>query len=365
VDLNIDAIRTRIDRAPATAVNPSHAYYGGIQDLRGWAVLLVVLYHAHVLFQKDKYFGTQVFGGLFEFGHRGVDLFFVISGFLMAMLTHEPEQKSRAWQFLLARARRIYVPFVPVVLGLTGGCLLFTNSCPAAYSFDAPTVLANLMIVPRQNLDTFVPVVAWTLAHELFFYLMTFASMLLGGFGALALGLWLAATILAMLTGIELPFPWSFILSPYNIAFGLGFLAFKINRWRRAAIPARAALAVGAGAFLVLGAVEAYSGVPAGKAASMALMLGFFAASFLLVLGFLGQPTGWVRPLGNASYSIYLVHYPLLVVLCMLLRRFQSGEIVLHLQYLALVAVTLACAGAYYMLMERPALRLVGRKDGV
>ncbi|NPC56212.1 acyltransferase family protein [Caenimonas soli] len=361
--MSIDALRAPVPGAVATAVNRGHVYYGGIQDLRGWAALLVVLYHAHVLFQKEKYFGFQVFGGFFEFGHRGVDLFFVISGFLMAMLTHEPEQKSRAWEFLLARARRIYVPFVPVMLGLTGGCLVFANACPAAYSFDTSTVLANLLIVPRENLDTFVPVVAWTLAHELFFYLMTFASLLLGRLGAMLLGLWLAASGAVMLAGMQLPFPWSFILSPYNIAFGLGFLAFKINRWRGVKIPARASLAVGACAFLALGAVEAFSGVPAGKAASTALMLGFFVSSFFLVLGFLGQPTRWVRPLGNASYSIYLVHYPLLVVLCMLLR-FRSGEIALHLQYLALVAITLACAGAYYMLMERPALRLVGRRDG-
>ena len=94
-------------------------------------------------------------------------------------------------------------------------------------------------------------------------------------------------------------------------------------------------------------------------------MLGFFSASFLLVLGFLGQPTGWARPLGNASYSIYLVHYPLLVALCMLTRRFQSGEMGTHLMYLALVAVALIGAGVYYLLVERPALRLFGRKEGV
>ena len=351
------------DSLPA-AVNPSHVYYRGIQDLRGWAALLVVLYHAHVLFQKDKYFGTQVFGGFFEFGHRGVDLFFVISGFLMAMLTHEPEQKSRAWDFLLARARRIYIPFVPVVLGLTGVCVLSPNMCPAAYAFDLSTLLGNVLILPRENLDTFVPVVAWTLAHELFFYLMTFASLLLRGLGAAALGLWLAASLGVTLSGLELPFPWSFILSPFNIAFGLGFIAFKINHWRRVAVPPKTALIVGACAFVALGALEAFGGANPGKGASMAMMLGFFGASFLLVLGFLGQPTGWVRPLGNASYSIYLVHYPLLVVLCMLARHFASGELGLHLLYLILVALTLAGASVYYMLMERPALRLFKRRNG-
>jgi peptidoglycan/LPS O-acetylase OafA/YrhL len=96
----------------------------------------------------------------------------------------------------------------------------------------------------------------------------------------------------------------------------------------------------------------------------MAMMLGFFVASFLLVLGFLGQPTGWVRPLGNASYSIYLVHYPLLAVLFMLARRFAGEAIGLHLLYFVLVGLALAGASVYYLMLERPALRFFGRKGG-
>lgn len=75
---------------------PTHPFYPGIQGLRGWAALIVVMYHVHVLFQKEKYFGSVLFGGFFEFGHRGVELFFVISGFLMAMLMNNPLVAPRA-----------------------------------------------------------------------------------------------------------------------------------------------------------------------------------------------------------------------------------------------------------------------------
>jgi exopolysaccharide production protein ExoZ len=338
-----------------------HAFYPGLQDLRGWAALCVLLYHAHVLFRKEKYFGFEMLGGFFEFGHRGVDLFFVLSGFLMAMLTQAPARQVPAGRFLAARARRIYLPFLPVFAGLTSACLLSTNVCPAAYSFDAKTLLMNALILPRENPDTFMPVVAWTLAHELFFYLMVWLSLLLRRAGPPVLGLWLASSLLLALSGVQVAFPWSFLLSPYNLAFGLGLLAYRLAIGRRGALAARASLAGGAALFLALGLVESFAVVAQGPADSLALTLGFFCASFLLVLGFTRQPGGWMRSLGNASYSVYLVHYPLLVVLCMLARRFLSGLLPVPGLFALVAVLTLAGGALYDRMVERPALRLFAR----
>ncbi|MBK9441737.1 MAG: acyltransferase [Comamonadaceae bacterium] len=198
-------------------------YYPGIQDLCRWAALCVLMYHTHVRFHKDKHFGVEVFWGFFEFGHRGVDLFFVNSGFLMVMLTHEPAQKRRAWRFLLARARRIYIPYLQVLAVLSLACLLSKNICPTAYAFVVKMMLMNVFIVPCEDLNAFVPVVAWTLAHEILFYLMTFVSLMLLGVGRIVFVAWLAASTVISLAGIEVPFPWSFVFSLYNMAFGLGF----------------------------------------------------------------------------------------------------------------------------------------------
>lgn len=345
--------------------NPSQSiYYPGIQDLRGWAALCVLLYHTHVLFRKEKYFGAEVFWGLFEFGHRGVDLFFVISGFLMAMLTQERAQRHQPGFFLLARARRIYIPYLPVLTVLSLTCLLSKNICPSAYAFDAKTMLFNAFIVPREDLNTFVPVVAWTLAHEMFFYLMTFVSLLFMGVGRIVFFTWLAVSTMITLVGIELPFPWSFVLGPYNIAFGLGFLAFKLKHAYSSHIPSRTCLWTGAVGLLFLGCVESFLGEPARHMAGVYFMLAFFFVSFLLVLGFCGRSTRFIRPLGNASYSIYLVHYPLLVVLCMLARRFLGGTVPVTPLFFLVVALALAGGGLYYLLVERPSLRLFSRRLG-
>ena len=349
-------------QAASPAASGKPVYYPGIQDLRGWAALCVLLYHTHVLFRKDKYFGVDMFWGFFEFGHRGVDLFFVISGFLMAMLTHEPAQKRQPGRFLLARARRIYIPYLPVLAVLSSACLLSRNICPPAYAFDVKTMLMNVFIVPRKDLNTFVPVVAWTLAHEIFFYLMTFVSLLFLGVGRIVFFAWLAASTVISLAGIELPFPVSFVFSPYNMAFGLGFLAFKLNHAYREHIPVRACLWTGATGFLALGCIESFWGEPAGRLAGLYFMAAFFVASFLLVLGFLSRPASWIRPLGNGSYSIYLVHYPLLVVLCMLARRFLGSAVPATPMFVAVAVLALAGGGLYYLLLERPGLRLFGRR---
>lgn len=67
-----------------------------INGLRAWAVLLVILYH----------FGIPGFDG----GFLGVDVFFVISGFLMTSIIVEglTTERFSLWQFYLARARRIF-----------------------------------------------------------------------------------------------------------------------------------------------------------------------------------------------------------------------------------------------------------------
>jgi peptidoglycan/LPS O-acetylase OafA/YrhL len=155
-------------------------------------------------------------------------------------------------------------------------------------------------------------------------------------------------------------------MSPYNLAFGLGLLAFRlVSRWRGAlAVRAPALLAGGAALFLALGAVESFTDVATRPAAGLALTLGFFGASFLLVLGFTRREGGWMLPLGNASYSVYLVHYPLLVVFCMVSSRMLAGLLPLPLLFAAVATLALAGGALYYRLVERPALRLFALRSG-
>ena len=86
------------------ASSPAVNFRKDINGLRAWAVMAVVLFH----------FGVPGFAG----GFVGVDVFFVISGFLMTNILikklENPQQKFSVWDFYLARAKRI----APALLAL-------------------------------------------------------------------------------------------------------------------------------------------------------------------------------------------------------------------------------------------------------
>lgn len=362
-----DVVVQKSARQAVAACVPDTSYYGGIQDLRALAAIAVVLYHTHILFQKEKYFGVEIAAGFFEFGHRGVELFFVISGFLMAMLSANTGKNtiSSPGKFLIARIRRVFVPFLPVFFALSSVCIFAKSTCPAAYSFDIQTISVNFFMLPRANLDTYVPVVAWTLSHELFFYVMTCIALAFGVAGRLILGVWLAVSALFAVFDATLAFPWVFLFSSYNLAFGLGMLAFWVVQkpfFRRFSGSARW---LGAVSFVLLGFVEVFSVRATHQINAFALTAGFFVASFFLVTGFSQASTAGLKRLGDASYSIYLVHYPLLVVLCLLATRmvvFPVNILALYVTFVAFAVAAVVAGLVYYRLIERPALRFFGWK---
>ena len=61
----------------------------GVQAARGIAALFVVLYHTGRMLSLEQYVGRDPWGGLFHFGHAGVDFFFVLSGFIIYYVHHK------------------------------------------------------------------------------------------------------------------------------------------------------------------------------------------------------------------------------------------------------------------------------------
>jgi exopolysaccharide production protein ExoZ len=101
------------------ATPPAAARLSGIQGLRGIAAVAVVLSHAarHV----NMAFGMPVLITAFQAGHAGVDLFFVISGFIILFVHHRDiGQPSRLCHYLGRRFNRV-MPLYWVALGLTVG----------------------------------------------------------------------------------------------------------------------------------------------------------------------------------------------------------------------------------------------------
>jgi exopolysaccharide production protein ExoZ len=147
-----------------------------IQALRGIAVLFVVFFHLFII--EKKYSGFDTFlPDVFQFGMSGVDLFFVISGFVMVMVTRGKFQiKGEALKFLYHRASRIYpLYWVYSILALI--VFMIQPAWVNSSQGNEVNLLSSFLLLPSDKLP--LVQVGWTLIHEIYFYLVFFVILLL------------------------------------------------------------------------------------------------------------------------------------------------------------------------------------------
>ncbi len=134
-----------------------------IQFLRFVAAMLVVLYHSTAHVRSVGIDPGPVFSVSEAVGFAGVDVFFVISGFIMAWTTRSATGLDDAWQFARRRLARIYSGYWPFFLI---GLVVFSWAYPSLVERSELVKSVFLWPTPRLLLA-----VSWTLIFELFFYL--------------------------------------------------------------------------------------------------------------------------------------------------------------------------------------------------
>ena len=159
-----------------------------IQILRGLAALLVVLYHIRAMealaIGRNGLSEVPLLNGFVTNGFAGVDLFFVISGFIMVYVTQGMRAGIRSsLDFLFARVTRIY-PLWWVFAGLISVMFVIYSAIGYEDVWDrarqgeplVPYLVKSFFLVPQAA----PPVlgVGWTLIHEMYFY-AAFTLMLL------------------------------------------------------------------------------------------------------------------------------------------------------------------------------------------
>jgi exopolysaccharide production protein ExoZ len=138
-----------------------------LQLLRFVAAALIVLHHA-----------MREFLGSFAFGEFGVDIFFVISGFIISHITQDGRE-----QFFTRRLIRI----VPLYWLLTCAIAVIAYVTPQLLhnvKWDVSHVIASLMFIPwwteSLKFEPMLPM-GWTLNYELWFYLLFYVAMRING----------------------------------------------------------------------------------------------------------------------------------------------------------------------------------------
>jgi peptidoglycan/LPS O-acetylase OafA/YrhL len=138
--------------------------------LRGIAVLLVAF--SHLLLIEKKYGGNSIIPEFVLFGASGVDLFFVISGFVMVTITREKFRKPmEALKFIYHRVIRIYpVYWIYSVLVLI--VFLIQPSWVNSAQGNQVDIVSSFLLLPSNNLP--LVNVGWSLVHEVYFFCFSF-----------------------------------------------------------------------------------------------------------------------------------------------------------------------------------------------
>lgn len=291
-----------------------------LQGLRGVAVLGVVLFH--MMSVEAKYAGGDILLPRFlDFFQLGVDLFFVISGFVMVIVSRGRFCKPvEAQRFLFNRLTRIYPTywlyfFITLAVYLVQPALV--NS-----GHGSSNLLMSFLLLPSDKV--LLVMVAWSLVFELWFYLV-FSAFLLQRESRLpvALAIWAA-----LLMGFNTLANWEdygpalkIILHPYALEFIAGSLLALFFYSRHSARLPTAAVWVLLTAALLVG-VPAIGWLRLYDEQSVLRMLAVGATFGVLVLtlallerrGHLRFPTSLVA-VGDMSYTIYLSHLLVLGVI--------------------------------------------------
>ena len=344
-----------------------------MEGLRGLAALLVFFVHFNALFRpyiRPNSWQALAFGVAGTFGHTGVDLFFVLSGFLIYGIILEKHPK---WStFVYRRARRLYPVFLAVfALYLALSFLVpaeskLPHSAPAAIAY----IGANLLMLPGM-VPNIVPMItqAWSLSYEWFFYLSL--PMLVAVVGMRRWSRAGRVTFFLLLPAVYC-LPFLHRADARLMLFAAGILLWETVD---AGVPQYLTSSgeyVVAAAFviniLIIGLVGARLGntgvvltqVPHFYAPSLFVTLLFFCLYAMFFKGFLARIFSWdyIRWMGNISYSYYLIHGLALHAVKVVLNRALPPSPRSALFDFMLLAVCLAfsivCAALLFLWVEKP-----------
>jgi exopolysaccharide production protein ExoZ len=329
-----------------------------IQILRFVAALAVVAFHALGAPPKGFEVPDSALTFALSYGGRGVDLFFVISGFVIFYATHSA--KLTPAEFLRRRVERVVPLYFIVIFAVT----MLAIALPATFGtpewYTPRHIIKSLAFIAFTDGEMPVVYVGWSLEYEMYFYLATALLM------ALTRDVWRnivvmfsALAVVGQIPGVAAALGnTAFFTDPMILEFVLGVIVGRVFVNRRIGWPMPVAAACAIAALLVT------------DPASRVIVSGIPAACLVAAAAYLSRkrihPSGPERALarlGDASYSIYLAQ----VETVSLAGRSVAGffPAISPLMLLMVTSCIVVALGlALNILVERPLLKL-SRRPGV
>ncbi len=293
-----------------------------IQFLRGFAALAVVIHHTGG-YVKRYFEPTLLFGDKFSIGFAGVDLFFVISGFIIHFTSKNYlNNPSKLKEYLQKRFIRVYPIYwiITTILFLSSWLivlLLNKNIFSIGYPNTVSAYIQTYLLLP---LHFAINPVTWTLSYEIFFYLC-FAILIISK------RLWIipASILVVSFYNIFINVPevvevklnyFNFVFSGYNFEFMFGFLIYQFYEKIKLSNIISVILLILSISIIVL------FGYEIGDYDSYKRVLTFGLPSGLILLSLLNLENSdaisfpkFTLTLGDASYALYLIHFPMMLLM--------------------------------------------------
>ncbi len=383
--------RAALARIPARYGRPQTGtpYLAQIDGLRALALLLVVVWHEALRGVRQVEALNALGYGLpspYDYvphGEVGVDLFFVISGFVIAQpFLSRPPAQWRIGEFYRRRLHRLYPPYLAVlVVGFLAAMTGLVHDrdvhgIPQWQSFAASLIYLHGWVFDQQS--RFDPPL-WSLEIEVQFYaivpfVMRLYGCVKGPVARAAAGLGLAGVLMLLAATLHGVLPYDgrfrFGLLAHMHLFVLGIVAADLVRLRR---PLErpgtrgfdCAFGCGCAGLLAIGLWQtAVDAKPPGFLPYLLTDAATAAAVALIVAGAVAGTVGraltgapWLCLIGTMCYSVYLVHVPVIEAVSQVLARTLPlhGSLALWVVWpvVLTVAVTVVSA-AFYVAVERP-----------
>ncbi len=347
-----------------------------IQFLRAAAALLVVLAHLHPHFVKSGWLLSAFFGFFVKFAYAGVDIFFVISGYVIWLSSQSYQGKESSLRFIYNRSTRIFLGYWPYLILYF--LVLFFLASDKLTDVD----YVGSIFLTQIGIHKLLIPIAWSLTYEMYFYIC-FTFLLLLPRKYLALAIKSLMLLIVLIQGyhilfndmyapenfVYLPFYLTFMTSPFCLEFLTGCLLGMFFESRRI----KYLKTVGAVAILVFATGFYYQQnyiLPTGLLAQGYFLpqriLFWGTTAVLLVAIFIELNKRGViimqrtsQLLGGASYSIYLSHMPIIFLLkeSGFIAAFQNMVVLQELAVLVVIAVIIGYSVLHYWYIEQPLLK--------
>jgi exopolysaccharide production protein ExoZ len=327
-----------------------------IQYLRAIAAIMVFMVHVSGQLRRLGYVGPWP-----DWMTAGVDIFFVISGFVMWLTTRERPQST--FVFYCNRVIRI-VPLYWILTGFVMITMLIFPSVVLSGRIDSYHLIASYLFLPSTDpiSGLLQPVLqpGWTLNYEMYFYAIFGAFLFLPDYLLLlTVTIWLIASVYLGAVGpadnLLIRFYGSDIVLDFDFGVLLG--AAFMRGWILPSPLAWMALGLGMGMLAFPGLIDAphwfVIGIPA---------LAIVAGAVALERRHNFQRIGLLLLLGDASYSLYLSHGIVLSACVQITRKlgFTNGWFVTPMFFVVSCLLAGIVAIMVHLRIEKPLSRLGG-----